>query len=206
MKSKEDLQHLTTMLNSLAEMYNKKQPTSFVVTLWWNALKQYNMEAVQHAFSAHITNPDNGQFMPKPADIIRMIGGTNQDKALVAWSTVDNAIRHVGTYEDVVFDDPIIHCVVMDMGGWIYLGSRNNKEWDFVKNEFVTRYRAIASKPVEPEAPAILTGITNRSNAQNGFPKSAPVLIGNPDKAQQVYLSGKKDSASLQHNRLELLQ
>lgn len=189
---KTDYERFSQIISACTDMYNAKKPTEFVMSLWWNALKQYDIGAVQMAFSAHIQNPDVGQFMPKPADIIRLIGGTNSDKALVAWTSVSSAVLRVGTYADVCFDDPVIHCVITDMGGWIKLGTKTDKEWDFVRNEFVTRYRAISAMPVKPEAPHVLTGIANMTNGHNGYPLTAPVMIGNPAKAQQVYMSGMK--------------
>ena len=51
------------------------------------------------------------------ADILRMMQGTSLDSALSAWAKVDKAVRRVGTYETIVFDDEIIHRVIHDMSG-----------------------------------------------------------------------------------------
>jgi len=59
--------------------------------------------------------------MPKPADIIRAIKGNSQTQSLQAWSKVEDAIRLVGPYRSVVFDDLAIHGVLQEMGGWVKL-------------------------------------------------------------------------------------
>ncbi len=200
--TKQDLQDLTSMLTALAEMYGKPKLSDFVVSLWCKAMQGYSIEAIRAAFSAHVQNPDNGQFMPKPADIIRLIGGTNQDKAMIAWAKVDKAVRLIGTYADVVFDDPLIHAVVTDMGGWIALGQKNDDEWPFIAKEFETRYRSYAMRQETPLCQPVLTGIANAHNSRNGYQLSAPVLIGDEQKAQALLSGGKKENPVLKFKRL----
>jgi len=76
----------------------------------------------------HLMNPDTGQFLPKPADIVRMLGGRTLDRALMAWAKVDKAVRQIGTYESVVFDDALIHRVLHEMGGWVGMGQKTENE------------------------------------------------------------------------------
>jgi hypothetical protein len=99
-----------------------KDLSQFALDVWWSALKAYDLTAVTQAFNRWLMNPDRGQFPPKPADVLKMLGGGTQDQALVAWSKVDRAARSVGTYSSVVFDDPLIHRVISEMGGWIGIG------------------------------------------------------------------------------------
>lgn len=182
-------------LTACAELYG--QPVSSAVAdLWWAALRQYDIAAVERAFQKHMTNPDTGQFMPKPADIIRMIGGTTIDSAMVAWALVDRAVRSVGPYASVAFDDPVIHRVIHDMGGWIRLctGTRDEKDWPFVGNEFRTRYKGAAMRD-QLEHPAYLPGLAE----QSGRPASECMrYIGDQKKALAVtqirttYLAGPK--------------
>jgi len=178
------------MIYSLAELYGQKKPSDFVIALWWNALKNFDISVVRQALSAHVTNPDNGQFMPKPADVVRLLGGTTQDRALVAWSRVAEAVRRVGNWESVVFDDHIIHAVIYEMGGWVALGSKTDKEWDFVKNEFVTRYRSYSHGDQTPNYPPVLVGMFETQNRMNGFKSQLPRLIGDKEAARNVMANG----------------
>jgi hypothetical protein len=169
-----------------------KSVSKFALDVWWAALKNYDLATVTDAFNRHLMNPDSGQFAPKPADIIRMLQGSTQDTALQAWTKVDRAIRSIGTYVDVVFDDGLIHRVIQDMGGWIALGHKSEEEWPFVAKEFEARYRAFRSKNITPEYLPILTGVFSAENGKNGFggEKSEPVLIGDHHRATQVMNGG----------------
>ena len=189
-------------VSAVYDLYGK-QASSFAISLWWNSLKGYELSDIQNALSRHINNPDNGQFLPKPADVVRMFGGTNQDKAMLAWSKVDNAVRQVGTYSDIVFDDPIIHAVIDDMGGWIRLGQKNEDEWPFIAKEFENRYRGYSMRNETPVYRLVLTGIANMHNARHGFRLCPPVLFGDEEKARLVM--EQKQEQKIPFKRIERL-
>ncbi|MBS0056942.1 hypothetical protein [Yersinia sp. Marseille-Q3913] len=50
-----------------------KEGSKAVLDLYWNALLPYDIDTVRQAFSHWLTDPDQGRFSPKPADIIRNI-------------------------------------------------------------------------------------------------------------------------------------
>ena len=175
-----------------------RQPFSdFSGTVWFEAMKPYDFAAVSGALSRHCVNPDSGQFMPKPADVVRMLRGSTQDSALVAWAKVDKAVRTVGVYESVVFDDPLIHRVIDEMGGWCRLGKETDKEWPFVGKEFENRYRGYTLRSEKPEYPPKLVGLAESMNTQTGFVAKPPRLIGNPVLAQRVFSGGVQISHSV---------
>lgn len=167
-----------------------KDVSQFALDLWWNALRIYDLPAIVDSFNRWVVNPDSGHFPPKPADIVKMLAGSTQDRALSAWAKVDQALRHVGTYESVVFDDPVIHRVLHDMGGWIALGQKSGDEWPFVAKEFENRYRAFAARGETPEYPPVLIGIVEAYNQSKGFQSNPPKLIGNPTAAERVRVGG----------------
>jgi Domain of unknown function (DUF6475) len=178
----------------IADVYAfyQKHFSDFVGKVWWEAMKSFDFDAVSQALSRHAANPDVGQYLPKPADVVRMLQGSTQDSALVAWSKVDRAVRVVGTHRSVVFDDPLIHRVVTEMGGWVALGTKDEKEWPFQQNEFVNRYRGYRSRSEVLEYPPVLAGIAESGNNQTpGVQhREPPMLVGDRVKAQQVLLFG----------------
>lgn len=179
------------MLTAVAEVYRPEKPLdASVIAIYWHALEPFDLAAVRKAFDRHVKNPDVGQFMPKPADLIRMLQGSSQDAAFAAWTKVDHAIRQVGTYADVVFDDPIIHRVVQEMGGWIAFGTKTEDEWPFVAKEFENRYRGYRQRSDIPDYPAVLIGIAGAYNRNGGHPLTPPMLIGDAEKASSVVLGG----------------
>jgi hypothetical protein len=167
-----------------------KDFSEFAGRVWWEAMKQYDLSAVADALNRHCVNPDSGQFAPRPADVVKMLQGSTQDSALVAWSKVDSTIRHKGTYVSVVFDDPVIHRVLLDMGGWVTVGSKDEDEWPFVRNEFVNRYRGYKSRSEVPEYPPVLIGIAEAQNSRSGFHSAPPLLVGDAAKAKMVLAAG----------------
>lgn len=178
-------------LLACAEVYGK-QMSEAVSAIYWEALNGFEIAAVESAFWRHLRNADVGQFMPKPADVVRMLQGTSVDSALVAWTKVDKAVRTVGPYASVAFDDPLIHRTLQDMGGWIHLSTKTDDEWPFVANEFRNRYQGYRSRNETPEYPPRLFGIAEADNANRGIQNTPPhaVLIGDAQKARQVMLGG----------------
>jgi len=190
----EEKRRFALVLTGLSEYY-KREVSKALANIYWNGLKNFDIEAVERATQAHMESPDeSGRWFPTISDLKKYIEGNTEDKAQLAWSKVDKAIRQVGTYTDVVFDDPIIHAVIVDMGGWYLLGEKDDEAWPFVAKEFVTRYRGYKQKTQQPEYPARLIGLANTHNASHGLPVAEPRLIGDVQKCKLVLaLENKKD-------------
>lgn len=185
----QDSAKFATLIGNVYAFY-RQDHSEFAINVWWQAMKPYDFAAVADALNRHCVNPDSGQFMPKPADVVKMLGGSTQDSALSAWSKVDRAVRQVGSYETVVFDDPIVHRVLHDMGGWIQLGTKTEDEWPFLRNEFVNRYRGYRMRNETPEYPKALIGMYEAQNSQDGHKSQPPVMIGDADAAKRVLAGG----------------
>lgn len=184
-----DKKRFAQVMLAISEYY-QRELSDAVLQLYWRGLEQYDVAAIESAVERHMRSPDTGQHLPKIADVIRMIGGTSNDAALVAWSKVDKAVRHIGTYRTVVFDDHLIHRAVQEMGGWILLGSKTEDEWPFVAREFENRYRGLRTTDGGREYPAKLLGIFDRENGHQGYAEDPPVLIGDTDLAMAVLKGG----------------
>lgn len=185
----DDFEKFGQMLVAVGDLYSKTM-SEFSIGLYFNALKEYDLPAVRQAFDRYVKNPDSGQFMPKPADLIRMMEGTSLDASMAAWSKVDKAVRQVGTYASVVFDDPLIHRVISDMGGWVKFGTKTEDEWPFIARDFQNIYKGYAHRNEQPEYDPVLIGISDLHNSSEGYAKTEPRLIGNAQQAQRVMLGG----------------
>ena len=190
----EDKREFNEIMQRALEFYDKELSAG-ALQLYWDCVKKFSMEDFRMAMSSCLTNPDKGQFMPKPADIIRQLEGSNQNQAAVAWSKVMEAIGRVGPYKDVVFDDPIIHRAISDMGGWIHLCGMTDDDAPFRGNEFEKRYQGYSARNITPDYENVLTGILNLHNQVEdiGFQRESqrPVLIGDEHKAMLVFSGGK---------------
>lgn len=184
-----DLPAFVTTLTGVADYYGKEL-SSGVIDVYWQGLREYDLDAVQKALWNHAKNPDSGQFMPKIADVAKMLQGRTGDQAAVAWSKVNTAVRRVGTYADVAFDDAIIHRVLADMGGWVLLGTKTEDEFPFVARDFENRYRAYRMRDETPEYAPVMVGLANAQNGSQGFLLNPPILIGDQAKAERVRTGG----------------
>lgn len=167
-----------------------KELTPFALQVWELACKQFDVEQVTKALSAHLMDAERGQFMPKPADIVKQLAGTNTDRALLAWGKVFDAMQSVGAYRSVVFDDGVIHAVIEDIGGWPKMCRYPNDEIQFLQKRFCDSYRAYAGRQ-DIAYPAQLTGEHDQQNAKMGHVSiNGPMLIGDQQKALAVKNAG----------------
>jgi len=175
------------LIVALADYYNKTASKG-VIAMYWEGLRQYDYEAIEKAAWAHTQLPDEaGRWMPLVSDFNKMLIGRTSDQGQIAWSKVDRAVRTVGPYADVAFDDPIIHRVIQEMGGWVHLCGKDDKEWPFTAKEFVTRYQSYKMTGELPEHAPYLTGIASSQNQTAGHQQPLEVrLLGNATKAKQI--------------------
>lgn len=172
--------------------YYRQEISKEVLSIYFKALRQFEFEDVVRATEAHMLNPDTaGSFMPKVNELAKMIQGSTTDQSALAWSKAEGAVVRVGPYQDVAFDDPIIHRVIADLGGWLWLCAQDDKAWPFIGNDFKTRYKGYRMRGETPEYQPVLIGA---ANAHNGIEAPAfrfkPVLIGDQEKCAQVMKSG----------------
>ncbi|EPS1221658.1 DUF6475 domain-containing protein [Burkholderia cenocepacia] len=201
----DDYPRFAATLVALSEMY-RHELSEALIELYWRALVPYSIEAVEDAAARYMASPDDIQLMPRPGSLIRIMGGTTKDAALLAWTKVDRAVREVGTWYTVVFDDPMIHRVIADMGGWTRFELTNDKEWPHVGREFENRYRAYCMNKVESAYPSKLIGSGEAYNGQHGFEIQPPRVIGNVEHARLTYAGGSRDAIDTKTAEQLLLQ
>ena len=181
---------------ALAEYYGKELSDG-VVTLYWQGLSQYPIDDIEAAIGRHLQNPDTGQWMPKIADIVRMIDGTTLGAAAMAWAKVMRAVGSVGQYQSLAFDDALIHLVIDDLGGWPGICQISEAELPFLQKRFETNYRAYRMRGSDvPPHPRYLVGVSEMQNTTKGYEPEAPRLVGDLDRARAV-LSGGSDAQRL---------
>lgn len=183
-----DREQLVDVLTGVHDFY-RQDMSDFAMGVWLKACEGFEVEQVSSALSAHLMDPERGQFMPKPADLVRILQGTQTDRALVAWGKVLDAAQRVGAYASVTFDDGVIHAVIEDLGGWQTVCRGEIDELPHLQRRFCDSYRAYARRP-DVRYPGRLAGDHELSNAMNGYQVEPPMLIGDPAKALQIQASG----------------
>lgn len=192
--------------STLAAVYSlyRVEMSEAVLQMWWAALSGYEMDAVASALTSHTSNPDSGQFLPKPADVVKALGGTTKDAAIVAFAKVVDGVKSVGSWSSVAFDDPIIHRVLEDLGGWTVVCATNEKEWAFLEKRFVDAYRAWRSKGDVPPHSARLPGRTEIANVAAGYTDAeVPLkLIGDRAVARAIADGTTKPALAFEPKRI----
>lgn len=161
-----------------AMAFYRQHVSDFALDVWWQACQPFSMEQVSTAMTAHAMDPDRGQFAPKPADIVRVLQGTHQDRSLVAWGRVFDAMQRVGAYQSVDFGDMAVHCAIEDLGGWTNLCRTTMEQLGFVQKRFCDAHRAYSSRGEALRKVAYLVGYHEITNRSLGRPVNKPVLCG----------------------------
>lgn len=179
------------VLERVAATYQRPLTTD-VADLYFLALKPFPFEEVMQAITRHLADPTRGRFWPMPADITRFITGSGTTLGLEAWARVLDAIRRHGGYASVVFDDPIIHVLIQECGGWPQLCAQPSDELRFIGQSFARRYDALAVCPPR-QWPAALYGREAISRSSYGQSGVALTVIGDRSQAEQVYQQGQRE-------------
>ena len=139
MSRKKRLAHI---LAALGETFNEDLTTA-KIGVYEKALEDVPIEQIEFNAWRHIKR---GIFFPKP---VELIGGTDLDleaRANVAFDVVTRTMSRVGAYNNVAFNDPVIHKVVEGMGGWVSSCEQAVDWWNkWGRKDFVKLYKAYAS-------------------------------------------------------------
>lgn len=188
--TEKDFEGFALLITDALAFY-QQDVSSFAMGVWWQACQRYTLQDVSRALTRHATHPDRGQFAPKPADLVRLLDGSITDRAAAAWGKALDAASRVGAYTDVVFDDPAIHAVIEDMGGWPKFCRGDLKDLSYLRHSFAQSYAAYAERG-QFGYPRRLMGDRSPDDvyAKRGLPPPRPAVVGDVEKARAVARGG----------------
>lgn len=123
----------------LAEV-SEHEATDAKLKIYWEIFKEYPLDDFLRGVSILVKTRTTASF-PKPAEIIQAFEGVPDDHVALAVSSTRKAIREVGMYKSVTFEDVIINQVIDRLGGWVYVC--NDFDWEYRRKEFEQLYEAI---------------------------------------------------------------
>lgn len=164
----------------MASDYYREKLSEGVINLWLTALSEFSIDDVSSAFGKWIGSSDR---MPKISNIVEIIKGSEEDRALAALIKVEKAMSRHGSYATVVFDDPIIHAVIDGLGGWIKCCRVTDRELTWWEKDFRERYRHHLSCGIPSDVSPKLLGILDETNLPHGATPQKPAVIGDYEKA-----------------------
>lgn len=125
---------------------------------YWMGLRDLPLAAVQEAVAKAMAT---SRFMPTPRDLRDLAGVMGADqRAILAWNAVKRAIREVGSYRSVDFDDPVVNAAVRSLGGWPRLCGTDSEEMDrFIARDFQRLYRELSALQPHQDLTRYLPGV-----------------------------------------------
>lgn len=149
---------------TLSVIYDK-EITKPLTDIYWKTLEPFSDEQCEAAFRNIIATC---KFFPKPAELLENIRGTTENRSAKAWIKVVRAIKGIGNYASVKFDDPVIHSVLEFMGGWDKIWDWQTSEMVWKQKEFERLYGIMESKL---DHPLYLEGLAEKENIEKGLSK-----------------------------------
>ncbi len=168
-------------LTALAEIHNK--PLSEVtIMIYWKVLEKYSSGQLESAFDQIIKS---SKFFPKPVEIIEMIAGGKEDRALTAWTRTINAVRKYGHYSSVDFGDPLIVRTISLIGGWGHLCRNTTDEMIWTQKEFERVYKNLIISNYSGKDTKVI-GHIEAQNTLHGYADSIPEIIDLSGNTKQI--------------------
>lgn len=173
---------LTGILVSVSELCGRTVSKQ-VINLWFGLLSRYTFDEVSKAFSLHLEREPR---FPYPSDILGILNQSFSDRALSALVKVERGMSLHGAYSTVIFDDPVIHAVIEELGGWIKSCQLKEDQFTWWKKDFRERYEHHIKHGLEYYYPSKLYGIFDMTNLTHGLPPQPPKLVGDKSKCLSI--------------------
>lgn len=192
-------------MNMLMGVYNKDLPPKDIHNVYF-LLFNKNFESDEELQQATLKVLETRVFpsFPKPAEFLEAckLKVDVESEITQAIIQIKETIKKVGAYENVCFDNPIIHkCIQSCFGSWVKLCKMEIKEsnelfkWDFPK--IYKYYRENKLKDI----PIYLEGAKTHLNSLQGIEEQTTIkYIGNEQKCLQWNLAYFKKNPTEQLN------
>jgi len=169
----EDRERFHQNLLGLVEALKPQDGLSeFGIMIYERAMQPFADDEIERAMMAAALTM---RFFPKPVELVELVKGKTQDRAIVAWEQLLMAVQRYGSYESVLFADGRIARAVELMGGWFQLCATKEDETKWRMADFIKIYQALGESE-----PKILMGRHEQQNRMRGFLDVIrdPVMIG----------------------------
>ena len=127
---------LNKLMMSIADYYKQKINPNFI-DLYYQFLKNYPKDDVIRAFKTHTAT---SKFFPKINELLELIEGNPESKAMQAFSQLAKAVKSLGAYSSIKFTDPVLNKTVLDLGGWTQICQTPDSNWSYLQHRFIKQY------------------------------------------------------------------
>ncbi len=159
--------------------YYGAHPSNSLMEIYWQAFKSWTTEDFQKACNAVMFTKkfrDQRQPLPLIPEIIEAVFGKPEDRAALAYHTLVEAMRRIGSWETVIFEDGAIGQAIDAMGGWEYVNGITIEEWKFRRRDFESLYLAHTNRG--DNEPVTCPGAFDKINGTTGYEgRNKPILV-----------------------------
>jgi hypothetical protein len=165
-------------------MQKPRRSVAIAVGILGEAYRQTVSEATIRAYEMGLSDLDDQaveravdralrscKFMSTVAELRELAGVlTPQKRAALAWEALRRAMRRVGEYKSISFDDPCITAAVRNLGGWVDLNGKGADELErFIRPRFEKVYAIFCESGMNASDAAPLVGLHEQHNRSQGF-------------------------------------
>lgn len=165
--------HFAEALSAVASLFEKKL-TKEQLSVFYGAVRHLSDEDFSAALTEHVMT---SRWMPRPADILQILEVSAAEEALASWGFVMDAMRSLGRYRSVDFG-PQANAAIEDLGGWVTLCGKGQRELDFARKDFLASFAAYASRGVPERRGQPLIGLEALDCQRIGAPAPTVHHIG----------------------------
>jgi len=194
--SSEERSRFIKDLTAVAEMY-ARELSETTLAMYMEILQKYPYWMVKRAILAYVQNfSGRASFFPKPGDLIALIEGNPDDRAVSMWMEVLEALEKIGTYHSVKFRDPLVNVCIAKLGGWMKLGELSQSELDKLYYQFCKLYRYFYQNgriPLIDHLPGKIETINNARGMREYIPQ--PITVGSelpPSVRNRIVFSNRE--------------
>lgn len=177
----QDRDRFEVMLLGLAEIFDK-QLSEGQINLYYLALEDMDIEDVMQAGNILARSV---KFFPKPVEFRESMAINTDDLAAIAYGRFFKALIRTDHHKTLIFDDPIIHAVVENLGGWneeLYNKWATIETEVWLRKDFERLYQTYAKSGVPSNTPERLIGAYELHNEGRwDWATGQPVLVGSKE-------------------------
>jgi len=186
----------------LCEVFDKT-PIKGLISIYYEVLKKLNNDEFKTAMQ-NLLSSWSYNYMPKPANFLNSMKQDPESLEIEAqneWNTIVEAIEEHGGYVSVKFENIITSTVLkfITVGNWYNLASKNYKELEWIKKDFVKLYMNLKNNPKNLSDEPLLGFFDKQNNSVDLKAVKAiksnlnTNMLENKKNSTQMIIEGKKE-------------
>ena len=187
-----DKANFEALLRGIADVFSTTKTIVVnrpMLQVYFMSLTEYSYDQVEWAIGAHLKDPIDGKFFPKPANIIKHLKVeelSTESKAELAWAQVNQELRKHGAWGNLELDDKQGIAALKAFTTWKEFCLMDASKMTWAKKEFISHYSTYENTPLEM-LPSSLPGLEDLHNhkekhAQLGTQSAGDIMAKLADK------------------------